>query len=182
MRRAALAVVVFGVLAGPALAEELGPGFVGYSITSLAGLGAPSGQHVDVGTVTGTLDFENDSSPLEHAALHCVGGLQLGGQGQCAILTMVEGGAEETESDEGFDPGLNHLFASYECTEAAAEEVPAGAPGALRCALTIIEGNGAFEGATGSATLIATAPVASHPDGSASAYAMITSFDLVLPQ
>jgi hypothetical protein len=74
------------------------------------------------------------------------------------------------------------MGADHECTEAPAQDVPTGAPGADSCTLTFTDGTGALEGATGSATLTAACPVASHPDGSASAFAMVKTFDLILPQ
>ncbi|WP_169791117.1 hypothetical protein [Rubellimicrobium mesophilum] len=178
---------------GPLSAEELGPAFAGFSVQMSAGFETPGGQLFEIGTITGALDFENDAAVLEHAAVHCVQEFQENGTGHCAFVTLADSGSEsaaaaadeqgaETASDEQsvVGEGLNHLWTSYACKAAAPADVPDGAPDTTECTFTVIEGNGIFEGATGTATAIAVPFFVGHPDGSQSGYANFTSFDLTL--
>jgi hypothetical protein len=179
----AFTVLTLCALGGPLAAEELGRGFVGHEIKALAGLGAPSGPSTEVGTATGTVDFEDDPAILEHAPLHCVGLLGTEPGMPCVFAALAEGGAALPPApDEGAagdqakdDDGLDHLWTGVMCGPVAADP-----PDNLTCTVTVVDVTGAFEGVTRTALATVAPPRVRHPDGSASAHAVVSGVELVL--
>lgn len=155
---------------GPLAAEELGSAFAGFSIHEMAGFETPSGQFFGVGTLTGSLDFENNESVLEHAAFHCVQEFQVNGSGHCAIVTRDEGIVATSITGAN----LSHLWMEYSCIAAAT--------GGEDCRFKVVEGAGRFKGATGTATARYMGEAIGHPGGFLSDYAIFSSFDLNLAE
>ena len=62
MRVLAVSALSFFAVCGPLAAEELGPAFAGFSVQMSAGFETPGGQLFEIGTITGTLDFEDDAA------------------------------------------------------------------------------------------------------------------------
>lgn len=190
MRVLALSALSIVATSSPLAAEDLGPAFAGFALQSFAGFETPSGQLFEVGAVTGTLDFENDAAVLEHAAIHCVSEFQANSTGHCAFVTLAGAGSGSATQSAGTggneahagENDLNHLWASNTCQAAPPENIPPGVPAASQCTFTVIEGDGVFEGATGTATAIVAGDLVRHPDGSWSGFANFTSFDLTLKQ